>query len=209
MFGSDRKRSWYSDHQGRDRTSLDISLLSIPVRGIDIIPSYWSTREQCSQYLRSRRDTYLKYRSQWTGKCENRPEFRWEKTEKHVLYLILLRKMTNKRGQSDRIRLWMLYRRQIMVVHCSYFSTYNRKFSRKLKAEKFETGQMWFLSDTQQSCEFHCMRYCQCNLFIKTREASGILLVPMYIFYFITLHVNRMQTLFFFFVRDIKGEAEL
>lgn len=60
-----------------------------------------------------------------------------------------------------------------MEVYCSYFSIRNRKISRKLKAEKFRTDQIQFLSNAQLSCEFHCMRYCPCNLLIKTQEASG------------------------------------
>lgn len=82
-----------------------------------------------------------------------------------------------------------------MVVHCSCFNTCNRKISRKLKVGKFGTDQICFLSDAQLSCEFRCMRYCQSNLLMKTQEISGILLVPLYLFYFITLPVNRMQTI--------------
>lgn len=65
VFGqwSDTKRSWYGGHQGGDVTSLYIS---VQVRLIDITPNHASTRDQCSQHLRSGRDTYVQYRiSMW------------------------------------------------------------------------------------------------------------------------------------------------
>jgi len=69
------------------------------------IPSHSCTREQCSQHLCSGRNTYLKYRNQGTEKCKDSCEFIWQKNEKLVLYLILLSKTTNEKGQSDRISL--------------------------------------------------------------------------------------------------------
>lgn len=110
LFGqwSDTKWSWYGDHQGGDVTSVYIL---VQVWGTDITPNHSRTRDQCSQDVRSGRGTNIQYRSQWTENSKLWSEFRHEKTEKHVLNLILLRKMTNKRGQSDRICLWMLYKR--------------------------------------------------------------------------------------------------
>lgn len=131
----------------------------------------------------------------------------WER-DKGVLYLILLRKMTNKRGQSDTIHLWMLYRRQTMAVHCCYFSICNRKISKTLKLEKFRTDQIQCLSNTWLSCEFHCMRYCQCNLLVNTQEAPGTVLLStrIYIFFY---NIACWENTNNFFVRDIKREVEL
>lgn len=111
--------------------------------------------------------------------------------------------MINKGGQNDRM--WMLHRRWTMLFHCSHFSTYNNIYiyiyTWNWKLENLELIKYVFLSSAWLTWGFCCTIQMWCHLLIRTQKACGILLALMYIFYFITFHINRTQTfcLFYFF----------